>query len=55
MKNIEYEEKVNVIVLDVAELMSECDCNNKTIMNITAEKVAAIGINDKLSEMQMLK
>ena len=51
--NIEYDK--HVIVSDLSDLKSECDCNNKTIMNLTAEKVTVIRINDKLSEMQMLK
>ena len=40
---------------DVAELKSECDRNNKTIMNLTAEKVTVIRINDKLSETEEVK
>ena len=51
-KKIEYEKQINVIVLDVIVLKRECDCNNKTIMNLTAEKVSAIGMNDKLSETE---
>ena len=44
-----------MIVSDVAELKSECDCNNKTIMNLTVEKVTVIGMNDKLSETEDAK
>ena len=44
-----------MIVSDVAELKSEYDCNNKTIMNLTAEKVTVIGMNDKLSETEDAK
>ena len=54
-KKIEYEKQINVIVLDVIVLKRECDCNNKTIMNLTAEKVSAIGMNDKLSETEDAK
>ena len=54
-KNIEYAKQINVIVSDVAELKSECECNNKTVMNLTAEKVTAIGMNDKLSETEDAK
>ena len=54
-KNIEYEKQINVIVFDVAESKSECDYNNKIIMNLTTEKVAAIGMNDKLSETEDAK
>ena len=35
--NIEYDK--HVIVSDLAELKSEFDCNNKTIMNLTAAKI----------------
>ena len=54
-KTIEYEKQINVIVFDVAESKSECDYNNKIIMNLTTEKVAAIGMNDKLSETEDAK
>ena len=54
-KNIEYAKQINVIVSDVAELKSECDCNNKTVMNLIAERVTAIGMNDKLSETEDAK
>ena len=40
---------------DVAELKSECECNDKTIMNLTAEKIAAIEMNNKLSESEDAK
>ena len=42
-------------MFDVAESKSECDYNNKIIMNLTTEKVAAIGMNDKLSETEDAK
>ena len=54
-KNIEYEKQNNVIVSDVAELKSECDRNNKTIIDLTTEKDAAIEMNDKLSETKDAK
>merc|ERR1711957_572848 len=54
-KNIEYEKQNNVLVSDVAELKSECDRNNKTIIDLTTEKDAAIEMNDKLSETKDAK
>ena len=51
--NIEYDK--HVIVSDLAELKSECDCNNKTIMNLTAENIATLGMNDQLSETKDAK
>merc|ERR1712238_282110 len=54
-KTVELENQINVLVSDVAELKSECDCNNKTIIDLTAEKDAAIEMNDKLSETEDAK
>merc|ERR1712238_548293 len=54
-KTVELENQINVLVSDVAELKSECDRNNKTIIDLTAEKDAAIEMNDKLSETEDAK
>merc|ERR1712238_58411 len=54
-KTVELENQINVPVSDVAELKSECDCNNKTIIDLTIEKDAAIEMNDKLSETEDAK
>merc|ERR1712238_279326 len=54
-KTVELENQINVLVSDVAELKSECDCNNKTIIDLTIEKDSAIEMNDKLSETEDAK
>merc|ERR1712161_113841 len=54
-KTVELENEINVLVSDVAELKSECDCNNKTIIDLTAEKDSAMEMNDKLSETEDAK
>merc|ERR1712238_581680 len=54
-KTVELENQINVLVSDVAELKSECDCNNKIIIDLTIEKDSAIEMNDKLSETEDAK